>query len=196
MHTEIEAKFLHIDHEAMRARLAELGAQCVAPKRLMRRKNYDTQDNALDHDKHAWVRVRDEGDKITMSYKQLNDRTLHGTKEVNLVIDSFEQADAFLRALGLEARSYQETKRESWVLDGIEIELDEWPWIDPYLEIEGKTEIEVRNMATKLGLSWDDALHGSVEIAYQDQYNATDEEIDNIPVIRFEDPVPAVLKVK
>jgi adenylate cyclase class 2 len=190
MKPEIEVKFLNVDHDVLRARLKELGATCQIPMRLMKRKNYDFPDGRLDRERRAWVRVRDESGKITMSYKQLDDRTLFGTREVNLVIDNFDSADAFLSALGLEAKSYQETKRESWTLDDFEIELDEWPWTKPYIEIEGKDEPSLKELATKLGFKWDDASHGSVEVVYQAEYDATDAEIDTIPRITFDEPVP------
>jgi len=41
VHTEIEAKFLDIDHEAMRAKLDALGAKLIEPVRQMHRVNYD-----------------------------------------------------------------------------------------------------------------------------------------------------------
>lgn len=193
MKPEIEAKFLNVDHKALRAKLTALGATCRQPERLMRRKNFDFPDQRLDKEKNGWVRVRDEGDRVTMSYKQLNSRELDGTHEVNLVIDSFDAACSFLESIGLEAKTYQETKRESWVLDDFEIELDEWPWIKPYIEVEGPDEASLREIAAKLGLDWDEVCHGSVEIAYQAEYDVTGEEVDGIPVITFELPIPDVL---
>lgn len=189
MHTEVEAKFLDINPDKLRQVLRAAGAQQVHPERLMRRKNYDFANMTLSA-KNGWVRVRHEGNKTTMSYKQLDDRSLHGTKEVNLTIDDFGQADAFLQAIGLKAVSYQETKRESWRLGEVEIELDHWPWTKPYVEIEGPDEASIRAVAGKLKLDWKKAVHGSVEVVYQAEYDATEQEIDNIPVITFEEPIP------
>jgi adenylate cyclase class 2 len=194
--TEIEAKFLSVDHESMRVKLRSAGAVCKNPERLMSRKNYDFPDMRLGNEKRAWVRVRNEGDKVTMSYKQLDDRGLHGTKEINLTIDSFEQADAFLEAIGLKMQSYQETKRESWSLGDVDIELDEWPWTEPYLEMEGPDEASLRKVADQLGLTWSEAVHGSVEVVYRAEYDVTDEQVDAIPVITFETPLPEVLSSK
>lgn len=193
MQTEIEAKFLDIDHDAIRTKLKELGAECVAPSRLMRRKNYDYPDRSLEKQYVGWVRVRDEGNKTTLAYKQLNDRTLHGTKEVSVDVNDFEKTCQFLEAIGLIAQSFQETKRESWRLGDAEIELDEWPWIPPFLEIEAPDEQLLRDIAMKLGLSLDSALHGSVEVAYQAVYNVTEEEVDHWKEIVFS-PVPDWLK--
>jgi adenylate cyclase class 2 len=184
MQTEIEAKFLDIDHVAMRMRLQVAGAKLVHPSCLMKRRNYDFADMRLEKI-GGWVRLRDEGDKITLSYKQLNDRTLHGTKEVSVVVDDFAAAHDFLEAIGVEQNAYQETKRESWLLDGVQIELDEWPWIAPFLEIEGPSENAVRDAAAKLELDWQKAVHGSVEVAYQAEYDVSEAEIDHWKEITF-----------
>jgi adenylate cyclase, class 2 len=195
MHTEIEAKFLRTDHDHIRTKLKKMSATLEQPMRLMRRKNYDFADGRLQAE-GAWVRARDEGDKITVSFKQLQDRGLHGTKEINLTVDSFEQADAFLQAVGLRAKTYQETKRESWRLGTTEIELDIWPWARPYIEIEGQSESDIRRVAKDLGLEWANAVHGSVEIVYRGEYEVADEEINTIPVITFAEPLPDWLERK
>lgn len=46
----------------------------------MRRKNYDYPDKKLEK-VNGWARLRDEGDKVALSYKQLNDRSVNGMKE-------------------------------------------------------------------------------------------------------------------
>ncbi len=190
MQTEIEAKFTDIDMDAMRARLKELGATLVYPERLMKRVNYDFKAGG-----NAWVRIRDEGDRVTMTFKRVLDRTLHGTQEVNLVVDSFERAGEFLDAIGMTGKSLQETKRELWTLDGCEVVLDTWPWVPPFIEIEGPTEEVVRAVADKLGMDWSGALYGSVEVVYQQHYDVTEEEIDYWPSIAFI-PVPDWLEKK
>jgi adenylate cyclase class 2 len=74
MQTEIEAKFLNVDHSTIRKKLKKVGAVRIQSVRLMRRKNFDFKDLSLEKEKSGWVRVRDEGDKVTLSYKQLNHR--------------------------------------------------------------------------------------------------------------------------
>jgi adenylate cyclase class 2 len=142
MPPEIEAKFLHVDHAALRSQLEKLGATCRHPNRLTKRLVLDFPDRRL-RAKDGWVRIRDEGDKITLTYKQLNQRSLSGMQEVEVVVEDFVGTEAFLKAIGLEPYSYQETKRESWELDSVAIELDEWPWIHPFVEIEARDETAV-----------------------------------------------------
>ena len=184
MQTEIEAKFLNVNHDEIRNKLKVLGATCEQPMRLMRRKNYDYPDSRLEKI-GGWVRVRDEGDKTTLAYKQLNHRGVDGTKEVSVVVNSFDDTCLLLDNIGLEMKSYQETRRESWTLNDIQIELDEWPWVKPYIEIEAKSEESMFELAEKLGFNKAEAVHGSVEIVYLSEYDVTEEEVDSWPEILF-----------
>lgn len=194
MKTEIEAKFLAIDADAVREALKQAGATCVHAERLMRRKTFDAVDGRL-RKIGGWIRVRDEGDKITLAYKQLNDRTLHGTKEISLDVSSFDTTCDFLLATGFDVKSYQETRRERWELDGVEVTIDTWPWIKPFVEVEGEEEDVLKRVAKRLGFDWKDALHGSVENAYMAEYDVTEEEIDSWETITFT-PVPEGLEIK
>jgi UDP-N-acetylglucosamine enolpyruvyl transferase/adenylate cyclase class IV len=176
MQTEIEAKWLDINIDEIRQRLRTLGAELVTPQRTMRRSNWDYPNRSLAK-KGGWVRVRDEGDKITLSYKQTNEDSLHGTQEVNVSIGDFDAACSFLNAIGLKQKSYQETRRESWVLDGVEIELDEWPWVPPFIELEAPSEVDLKSVAGKLQLDMPQAHYGSVEKAYQAVYDISMDEL-------------------
>ena len=100
MQAEIEAKFLNVDHNEFREKLRSLGATLEQPMRLMRRKNFDYPDGRL-REIGGWVRVRDEGDKVTLAYKQLDHRGVDGTKEVSLEVADFDQACLFLERVGL-----------------------------------------------------------------------------------------------
>jgi len=194
MHTELEAKFLDIYPETLREKLKAGGARQVHKERVMRRKVFDFPDLRLEKT-GAWIRVRDEGDKITLSFKQLIDRSLCGTKEMTVAVSDFEEICKLLKAIGLEERSYQETKREKWLWDTSEITIDTWPWIPTFVEIEGESEEKIRDHAQKLGFDWNAVLHGSVETAYQKYYDVTEEEVDSWPLITFSE-VPEWLVVK
>jgi len=194
METELEAKFLDIDPDSLRKSLKESGAKLAHPERLMKRKAFDFPDERLEKE-GGWIRVRDEGDKITLSYKRLVDRTLHGTKEITVEVSDFEKTCNILIAAGLQADAYQETRREKWELEGSEITIDTWPWIPTFVEIEAGSEDKLKEVVKKIGLDWKNAMHGSVETAYQKYFDVTEEEVDNWESITFT-PVPEWLEVK
>ena len=194
MQTEVEAKFPDIDPNSLREKLRSLGAVLEYPEVLMRRKVFDYEDNRL-YKIGGWIRVRDEGDRVTFTYKQLNDRTLHGTKEVEVIVDNFDKTCELLLAIGLKQKSYQETKREKWKLNGVEITIDTWPWIPTFVEVEAADEASVKKAVELLGLDWSQTMHGSVENIYQMHYDFSDEEIDKWESITFI-PEPEWLLVK
>ena len=194
MQIELEAKFLNISVEAMRKALTRAGAVRVHPEQLMRRKVFDYPDRRLGKI-GGWIRVRDEGDKVVLAYKQLFDRTLEGTKEISVTVGDFDTTCNLLLAIGLDSKSYQETKRERWDLGGVEVTIDTWPWIPTFVELEAPTEEKLREAAKALGLDWTKALYGSVETAYQHYYDVTEAEIDGWENITFV-PVPDWLDIK
>ena len=197
MDTEIEAKFLNQNHAEKREKLIAHGAKLVLAERLMVRANYDFPDLRLNNMQKGWVRVRDEGDKISLSYKQSDDATLHGMQEVNLTVNSFSEAEKFLQAVGITKRkAYQESKRESWVLNDVAVELDTWPWIKPFIELEAPTEAKLREVADMLGLDMQKAVFGSVIPAYQAEYDISADEMTNWPEYKFDLSVPDWLQAR
>lgn len=191
MKTEIEAKFLNVDFDGIRQRLEERGAVCTQSMRLMRRVIIETE--ALEA-KNGFVRVRDEGDKVTLTYKQVDEDSLTGAKEIEVVVSDFDQTVALLSQAGLPQTSFQESRRETWKIGDIEVVLDEWPWLNPYIEIEGMSEEAVKQVASELGFDWSAAVFGRVTSAYQAQYPKGDaDKLVTIPRVAFGDPVPEII---
>lgn len=195
MKSEIEAKFLNVNHDDLRAKLAELGATLDHPVRTMRRVVIHTPAMT---EKNAFVRIRDEGSRTTITYKQFDEDSIDGAKEYEVEVSDFDTAVGLFTAAGLEHDTFQESRRENWRLDDAEVMLDEWPWLEPYIEIEGSTEESVRTLATKLGFDWSDAVFGGVANAYRVQYPHIGEqgitEINqNWSVIKFSEPKPNLI---
>ena len=137
---------------------------------------------------HSFARVRDEGDKIVMTYKNVNDNhSILGTKEVNVCVDNYDDAILLLKGCGLKIKARQETKREIWHFDEVEICIDTWPWIPTFIEIEGPSEKSVWDTAKKLGLNKDQAKFGSVDTTYQ-HYFGVEPDVVNLhtPEILFD----------
>lgn len=182
MNNEIEAKFLDIDKDSIRKKLKDNNAVLEKPEVLMKRTVFDTGDP------HSFARVRDEGDEIVMTYKYVSDeKSILGTKEVNVVVDKYDDAILLLQSCGLEIKAKQETYREIWTLDDTEICIDTWPWIPSFMEIEGPSEDIVWKVAEKLGYSKEQAKYGSVDALYN-FYFGVDEDIVNLhtPEILFD----------
>jgi adenylate cyclase class 2 len=196
MPTEIEAKFLKVDIEEVRARLKAAGAKLEHPMRLMRRDQFDHLDQRYHKSNFSErLRIRDEEDKLTMTYK----KSVPGSNypiEIETTVGSYEATKQLLTAIGLHGFSYQESKRETWQLDDVEVVIDVWPWLDPYIEIEGPSEESIKAAAARLEFNWDDAEYGSVDTAYRAQYPkmTKHDSIALVPEVRFDMPLPDYLK--
>ena len=134
MKSEIEAKFVNVGIAYIRSKLESIGAILIQPMRDMQRVTIDTPDLKK---KDAFVRIRNEGDKTTVTYKQFNSLTIDGVKEIEVTVSDFDDAVALFKEAGLVYGSLQESRRETWKLGEVEIVIDEWPWLNPYIEIEG-----------------------------------------------------------
>jgi adenylate cyclase class 2 len=85
----------------------------------------------------------DDGSAVTLTVKEVEHDGIDGTTETEVVVGDFETANEPLRRMGFEAKSYQENRRESFELAGARLEIDRWPLIPPYLEVEGDSRQHV-----------------------------------------------------
>jgi adenylate cyclase class 2 len=155
---EIEIKFLDIDVNDVTKKLLALGAEKMGEYHY-RRIVFDYPDFRLDK-QGAWLRLRDEGEKITLTYKQRLGKNLNsisgddeGMLESETIVESFDRTRDILLKIGLIEKMYQENKRTRYILDGVEFDIDSWPLINPYLEIEGLSWDKVYEAAEKLGFN-------------------------------------------
>lgn len=191
MATEYEAKFLNIDIDELRTRLSSAGATLERPEYLQKRWVFDLPKER--HSLDSFVRVRDEGDIVTMTWKHFQGDKIDDQKEVEIVVDSFENAAEILTQIGCTPRSYQESKRELWSLADAEFMIDTWPYFETYVEVEANSEDAVREAAIKAGFDWDKALFCGVSKLFQMKYGEH-MHMRNVPKITFDMPNPFVEK--
>lgn len=190
MSVEIEAKWVGVDFEVVREKLGEVEGKLVKPMARMVRTTFNSGS------KKSWIRVRDEGDgKVTMSYKEVKEVSVAGMEEVELVVDSYEKAVEFVEKVGFEKKSEQETRREIWEVEGVEVTLDEWPWLPPMVEIEAESEAKLEEVAGLLGFDMSEAMFASVDYVYAKYYDVTTDEVNNEwGEIKFSEGVPEWLE--
>lgn len=189
MQIEYEATFTNINKDEIRKRLMDARAKLVQAEFIMKRTTFNFPKGQ--NIKGGWLRVRDEGNKITLTLKVVDGNKIEDQKEILLKIDDYSQAELLLDSIGCKKKSYQESKREVWNLDGVEIDIDEWPYLEPFLEIEGESEEEVKRISEKLGFDYSSALFCCVSTLYSKKYGVTEEFTNTrIPKITFEDINP------
>lgn len=185
MQIEFEATFLAVDKDEVRTRFKNAGARLVYSEFLMKRVVFHTNKSKPG----SWLRVRQEADKVTMSFKQVLGDKIEDQKEIEIVVDNFDNSVLLLEEIGAIRKSYQETKRELWGLDGVQVTIDTWPGLNPFVEVEGLSEEQVKSVSTKLGFDYKKAYFGAVDGIYEQELGITKEVINNqTPFITFNNP--------
>ncbi|NDK08940.1 CYTH domain-containing protein, partial [Candidatus Gracilibacteria bacterium] len=137
----------------------------------------------------SYVRVRDEGDKITCTYKETKSGILDITSvsELETEVGDFNEMVNIFKKLGLKSKSYQEMYREIWKInDEIEFMIDLWPGLKPYIEIEGENEEIVRKYSLKLGFNFDDGVFGSSFQIYEKELGIDFDTMNSLEEITFD----------
>lgn len=192
MQAEIEAKFLNVDLDTVREALKASGGELQQPMRLMKRALIE-KDHHFEN--HSFIRIRDEGDKVTLTYKKRGHRDanrIDNTAEIEVDVSDFDKTVELFKEAGWEYKTFQESKRETWHLGDVEVVIDEWPWIEPMVEIEADSEEKVRQTAETLGFDWGDAMFSHIDAAYQTKYDFAPgfRGVIDLKEVRFGDPLP------
>ncbi len=118
-----------------------------------------------------WIRLRTNGIETTLTFKDVTSDKIDGTKEAEIVVSDLETTNEILNKMGFFSKAYQENKRIRYMLYGVELDIDSWPLIPTYLEIEGKNEKEVLDMIEKLDLDKSKVTSLDVQSVYEKIYN-------------------------
>lgn len=143
---EFETKVLDIDMAGITKRLLGLGAK-RHPEVLMKRWVFD-----IDPSRDEWLRLRDDGQKITLTYKCKSGFGIDQTEEIEVTVGDLQKTAQILSKLEFKGKYYQENKRTTFRLKDIEFTIDSWPKIPPYLEVESSSEGKVKEGLVLLGL--------------------------------------------
>lgn len=139
MAKEYELRVLEIDKNEIIQKLKKLNAKKVKAV-TMKRVNYDGPREG------SFLRLRDEGNKITLTYKyRLYKDSLEDTDEHEITVSDFEGCKLILENMGHKVESFQEQKREEYQLENITYTVDTWPHIPTYLEIEAPSKSTVEH---------------------------------------------------
>ena len=162
---EIETKIIDIDKDGLIAKLEKNGAK-FAGKTLQKRWVFALK-KAENEDR--FIRVRTDGKTATVTYKYRTGSGLANTEELETAVEDFDTAvKIFQKALG--DGLYQENVRYTYIYKNAEITINEWPKLRPVVEVEAKSEEEVRAAISEIGIvgkelgniSWEKvyAMHG------------------------------------
>lgn len=145
---EVEVKILEVNPEELEKKLLEIGAV---------RKSDEILEEWL-FDKKEWsvfrgrVRVRKSGKKVQLAYKETTKKSSEGNLEIEFEVPDSESALMFVEKMGVPLVRHQQKRRVHYELGELSIDIDFWPKIPPYVEIEGKDLTEIEGVVKKLGI--------------------------------------------
>lgn len=177
MKAEIEARILEVDAQKLEAKLKNLGALFIA--------NYNQRRYIYDFNPKCagkWIRLRTNGNETTLTIKEIANDSIDGTKELEIKVDDFDKTNLILEKLGFKARAYQENKRIRYLYNDIEIDIDTWPLIPTYVELEGKSIQDIETIIKLLGYKKEDIITFGVSKIYR-HYGL---DIDSYKELKFD----------
>ena len=121
---------------------------------------------------NKWIRLRcTNGDKTELTIKHIfnakENSLIEKVMETEISTSSFEETNKLLEAIGICKRNYQEKERYSYSYDTAKIEIDVWPMLKPYLEIECEDEMLMKEIVKKLECEENEIVSCNTEKLYQ-----------------------------
>jgi adenylate cyclase, class 2 len=180
MKEEVEAKAIKINKEEIRKKLKELGCKLEFKEKKFVRKTFKLPESSPFIDTSGiWARLRTDGKKSDLALKIYSEK-MKWAKEIECGVEDFKVINEFLEFTGFKQKGYEENLRERWTYENIEFDIDTWPLIDPWLEIEAPTEKDIKEWFKKLGLDYKEAYFGSADVVYKEVYNIDILKLSNL----------------
>ena len=155
---EIEVKILDVNPAQIRTRLKKIGAKKYFDGDV-HAVYFDTADDQLKK-KGVVLRVRTAGDRVELCAKGNRKKSrFKNIDEFEVVTGDYEQTVALLQMLGYVRRRESIRRRECYKLGAIKYDLDFYPGIPPFIEVESGTEDDVVRGVEKLGYMMDNTTN-------------------------------------
>jgi len=176
MNIEYEVRVLNINEEEIKKEIEKLGGKKMISS-LQRRKVYDLKPAVAG----KWLRLRTNGQTTTLTIKNVQNRDkIDGTKELEIIVNDFDKTALLLEELGYHHKSYQENYRTVYKLKDVELDIDRWPLIPTYMEIEGPNEESIQKIINLLKIDSKNITTYDVESIYEDIYKIDIKKYDRL----------------
>ncbi len=168
---EIETKVLNINVEDIKEKLVSMDAQKIQETKLIVDwyRLVGTQEG-----QDPWflrIRSNSEGKhEVTWKAKSEILGTARKHKEINFLVEEPEKLSDLFEELGLEKYAHQEKERISFIYKDWQFDLDQYPGMPAYLEVEGQSEEHVKEAMVLLGLENSSTWAKGERILIQDTY--------------------------
>ena len=133
---------------------------------------------------NKWLRLRDNNGVAELTVKHVfekNDNKIQKVAEFEINTSSFEETNCLLNELGFSRRNYQEKIRYHYKYKNANIEIDVWPMLKPYLEIETNDNELMEYIVKNLNLD----KHEIVSLNTEELYKQSGIDVLAISELKF-----------
>ena len=156
---EIEVKILEVDVSKVREQLIALGSEKVFAGEVYA-VSLDSEERLKKEG--SFIRLRKLGDKIELCFKgPKQDSKFKIREEIQITSNNFDYTLELFKRLGFAITSETKKHRESYTYSGVNFEIDTYPGLPSFLEIEAPTEEEVKKYVETLGFNMEQATNMS-----------------------------------
>lgn len=169
---EIETKVLDIDPEEIKRALTSLGAKKISENRLV--VDWYRIKGIKEGEDPWFLRIRSYSNgKNEVTWKAKSDilGTARKHKEINFEIAEPEELGDLFEEIGLEKYAHQEKDRISFTYKNWRFDIDQYPKMPAFLEIEGESEENIKEAMKLLGLEANRTWAKGERILIQELYN-------------------------
>ncbi|MBS3176249.1 class IV adenylate cyclase [Candidatus Woesearchaeota archaeon] len=152
---EVEVKILEINVPEIKKKLKVLGAKKVFEGKV-EYKLFDFPNRSLNK-KDELLRIRQKGNVVEVVHKGSNEQVdrFRVRKETETTLGNFESGCDIFEKIGMKVIFHEKRSRESYKLGSVTFEIDQYPNIPSYLEIEAEKESDVKKAVEALGFTMD-----------------------------------------
>jgi adenylate cyclase class 2 len=168
---EVETKILNVDKDAIAQILAKLGAEKILETRLF--VDWFRTKNSQEGQDLWYLRIRTDSSgnsEITWKGKSEILGSARKHKEINFSVPDLGKAELMFQEFGLEKYAHQEKDRVSWQFKDWRFDLDQYPGMPAYLEIEGLDEQHIQKALKLLVLENYKTISEGERILIQKEY--------------------------
>ena len=121
---------------------------------------------------NKWIRVRETNGKTTITIKHIlnsniKENNIQNVMETEMEVPSIKEANNILEQLGFAFRNYQEKYRISYNINGVQVDIDSWPLIPTYIEIENDSVEKIKDVLNQLNLGANEIVSCNTAEVYQ-----------------------------
>lgn len=169
---EIETKVLEINKEEIIRKLEDLGAEKIQD--VLLKVDWFSPADLVKDNHPSYLRLRSySSGKVEVTWKgkmKISDGARQ-VEEVNVLVADYETTKLLFEALGYVYYAHQEKKRMSWRLGDVQFDMDTYPGVPTFLEIEASSGEEIKKMIEKLNLenfeTWNEGERTLIENKYK-----------------------------